>query len=662
MDKPNIHICSALDLQDAGFDLATIYTILEVRKRVSGERLLQALLTVPGFDDKKHLFDWQYPLNLLKDDMELTPVAHSSIHHADTAIKRTPPKEKSKLRSKSSKSADQPHQATPNFAKDGGDDFFRLSHPYTPDRYPRPGTPISPLPRLEPKERRQASAGSPNIQIPAHPYDLLASGSLPNPRPSTQTSQFDPTLYMANSPTQTQSVRKPASVGRTSNPMPSSTNPSRPRQTSCSAQTPAGPPAPTSSGWTTVHQPATANSVFQTPPMPNATQQTVGSRTTTQQIESPTQTSSKQDMSMQAMSQRKNQLPKSITFDGKGNWRSFIYKFTSFADFHGWSEEERKRRLTWSLEGKAGDVFIKLLDITPELTYSELLNKMKMRFGKKEMRATHELEFDNAKQGPQETNDAWYQRLMDIAMEAFPDSPDDHFRRVTVKKFCSGLNDRDAAMHCMNKEPDDLTKALEIIQRYQHTHHMIYGRRRDARQVIFSDEVDQTTLSSWDVGKVSQARRRQGAVPSINQDNQSDGSSSRSSLEERLAQLEHRVNQVQQSSTRESTLEQRIAELEKKIEERDATITRLCATVELLKKGQRRAQVCFNCNNPGHFAQNCPAPCKICRQAGHAYMACPQKRQGASINFVDQHEELNDWGAEFPGDHRPLETQAQFRE
>ena len=47
---------------------------------------------------------------------------------------------------------------------------------------------------------------------------------------------------------------------------------------------------------------------------------------------------------------RTAQLPKSISYDGKGDWQAFLIKFRAFADKQHWNGRERLDNLCWALD------------------------------------------------------------------------------------------------------------------------------------------------------------------------------------------------------------------------------------------------------------------------------------------------------------------------
>ncbi|KAH3794885.1 hypothetical protein DPMN_148423 [Dreissena polymorpha] len=55
-------------------------------------------------------------------------------------------------------------------------------------------------------------------------------------------------------------------------------------------------------------------------------------------------------------------LTKTLTYDGKSNWRAFYVKFAKYAEAQRWSAQDCKDNLCWCLTGKAGDFFANVVE------------------------------------------------------------------------------------------------------------------------------------------------------------------------------------------------------------------------------------------------------------------------------------------------------------
>ena len=68
-------------------------------------------------------------------------------------------------------------------------------------------------------------------------------------------------------------------------------------------------------------------------------------------------------------------------FDGMGSLETFLYQFDNCSKYNRWDAADQVAHLRWSLSGMAAQ----LLWGTEEMTYDQLLEKLRNRFGGKGM-------------------------------------------------------------------------------------------------------------------------------------------------------------------------------------------------------------------------------------------------------------------------------------
>ena len=172
-------------------------------------------------------------------------------------------------------------------------------------------------------------------------------------------------------------------------------------------------------------------------------------------------------------------LPRAITFDGSGSWQAFIAKFTSFADDYDWNSRQRIIQLRGCLDGEASEYYASLLEREPNLGYSGIIYKHGKHFSEalpskstlptsepsiKEMRFTY------ARQRSDESPTEWADRLLTLAIQAFPGLPEEHLQQQVVLRFCQGFTNREAAQFAINSQPKDLGEALYRVRLFHCTH------------------------------------------------------------------------------------------------------------------------------------------------------------------------------------------------
>ncbi|VDI24405.1 Hypothetical predicted protein [Mytilus galloprovincialis] len=153
--------------------------------------------------------------------------------------------------------------------------------------------------------------------------------------------------------------------------------------------------------------------------------------------------------------------PKNIKYDGKGNWQAFFTKFARYAEVCEWGPRNARTNFAERDRG---------------VSYRELVEKLHKRFGFKALPETAQVQFNNARQAPEESLEDWADRVLSLATRAFRNLPDDYMYEQAVMRLCQGIE---------NKHPQSIEEAIDKIRLFQHNTQAIYGKpnRREVRQV-----------------------------------------------------------------------------------------------------------------------------------------------------------------------------------
>ena len=135
--------------------------------------------------------------------------------------------------------------------------------------------------------------------------------------------------------------------------------------------------------------------------------------------------------------------PKNIKYDGKGNWQAFFTKFARYAEVCEWGPQECKDQLCWCLEGKASEYYALITERDREVSYRELVEKLHKRFGFKALPETARVQFNNARQAPEESLEDWADRVLSLATRAFRTLPDDYMYEQAVMRLCQGIENKE---------------------------------------------------------------------------------------------------------------------------------------------------------------------------------------------------------------------------
>ena len=312
------------------------------------------------------------------------------------------------------------------------------------------------------------------------------------------------------------------------------------------------------------------------------------------------------DFSRAGSSSRKPvQVPRALTYDGRGNWQAFNTKFSLYADECGWDNKQRKNQLCWSLEGKASEYYTMLLSREPHIEYPVLLQRLGRRFAFRELSETSQVQFNYAKQQSDESSMDWADRLLTLAAGAFPGLPDKYIEQQVVHRFCQGFYDRDAGQYAINSRPKNVEGAVDLVRWYQHNHRAIFGKpRREVRQLSYCDEVAKDPV----VCRTTQGDLKQQPSRMDRQD-------------ERISRLEKKVDTV---CLKVDSVQSSMDSMQAQFKDVQSTIKGLVISLQARSQaspGRMRSRspgrspgrspdrgnlLCFKCGKPGHFRNECP--------------------------------------------------------
>ena len=79
------------------------------------------------------------------------------------------------------------------------------------------------------------------------------------------------------------------------------------------------------------------------------------------------------------------------------------------------------------------------------MTYMDLIRKLEKRFGFRELPETAQVQFNNARQTPDELLEDWAVRVLSLATRAFRDLPEAHMYQQAVVRLCQGASDKEVS-------------------------------------------------------------------------------------------------------------------------------------------------------------------------------------------------------------------------
>ena len=263
------------------------------------------------------------------------------------------------------------------------------------------------------------------------------------------------------------------------------------------------------------------------------------------------------------------QLPRNLTYDGKGSWMAFKEKFTRYAKTCEWTKKECLNYLCWCLTDKASDFYALLMESSDRWTYSRLLRRLEERFGIKELDETAQHRFQQATQNVGESLEDWSDRIMTLGVKAFKTLPERYARRQAVSRFCEGLLDREAGLSVSVDDPPTIEIAINKVRRYQHVHSSVYGKsgKRDKRSAIRDEE-------QISVKAVQESAAQASDIKSI---------------------------RGESAGTSEKSLAEIVQDLAKQMEILNKKISG-----PQFRATPHKVGTCYNCGVKGHFKKDCP--------------------------------------------------------
>ena len=178
--------------------------------------------------------------------------------------------------------------------------------------------------------------------------------------------------------------------------------------------------------------------------------------------------------------------PRLPTFNGDGNWDSFIFQFERLVDRYEWSDRKARERLLDCLKDKA-------LEFAKEVRsrdYYKLKKTMTRRFSTKEAPIAARRQLMSIRQKEGENLEEYSQRVQFLCMDGHPEAREETIDQIAVEAFLRGCRDKDAAKSAMEKNPRSIYKALKYVKASQNNQQALFGNRStySTRQVTFADE------------------------------------------------------------------------------------------------------------------------------------------------------------------------------
>jgi len=172
-------------------------------------------------------------------------------------------------------------------------------------------------------------------------------------------------------------------------------------------------------------------------------------------------------------------------FDGTTCFETFLVQFNNCAQFNRWDDMEKLHYLRWSLTGTAA----RMLWGTEEMSYRQLIARLRSRFGSLEMEEKYQAELQCRRRNSGESLRELAQDIRRLMILAYPDDRSPMSERVAKEHFIAAIDDPELELKVHEKEPQTLDTALKYAQRLEVYKNAVRQRRqRFSRMVTASPD------------------------------------------------------------------------------------------------------------------------------------------------------------------------------
>ena len=189
------------------------------------------------------------------------------------------------------------------------------------------------------------------------------------------------------------------------------------------------------------------------------------------------------------------QEPKLSKYDGSIPWRIYEVKLLHLAQRYQWDDDTKLTKMVEALEGRAL-IFFSNLPINVQGNFEVVRKNMNNRFLPKEPAITVWKQLQTIRQNVDERLEEWAEHCQQCAYDAWGNISTEVAELAAVEAFLGGVLETEAAFSVMERDPQTVDEALEMLKKAVHGCKSL-GRRFDSIQGGFSRKFEAELKDLW---------------------------------------------------------------------------------------------------------------------------------------------------------------------
>lgn len=183
-------------------------------------------------------------------------------------------------------------------------------------------------------------------------------------------------------------------------------------------------------------------------------------------------------------------------YTGSEKWKVWLNRFESVAKLANWTSREKLQQLLPRIQGNAADFVFGQLKEETMASYENLVAEIGSRFGTLENKRVYKTQFNNKRQGRNESLEEYAADIKRLYDWAHPNRDASTRQEDLISKFLQGLLDSKARQYIeLHREPSSIEEAVQQVAAYMSvtSNSVPNDERRPIRQARTYEKGDNST-------------------------------------------------------------------------------------------------------------------------------------------------------------------------